>query len=141
MRFVVVTCVLAACAPDWRIENVATARASTKADAACIEAGLGATGHTVMRGDFVARPAVGWYVMAKDLPPIRVWWDPDKPQRLDFAVTETFSHPRAGYADGYRSVRDSAIASIEKTCGPFDVGPETCAQVECKPVQSSTGSM
>jgi len=136
MRLLVLPCVLlglAGCDPVWHVTNVATAQPATKADAACIEAGVRAAGYDVQPSTSVAAPVVGWRVSDKARGRVHVMWDPKTPQSLTLDIGGVGTAPPPDLVPAFRQMRDAIVAKVTETCGPFDVGAESCARVaDCK---------
>lgn len=123
---------LVACDPVWRVENVATAKATTKTDAACIEAGLAGSDFAVASAnDSYAPPVRGWLVGDPARTQMRVSWDPRTAQTIQLAIAGVGTQAPQGAPEAYRQMRDAVIAKLGETCGPFDVGPESCSRVPC----------
>lgn len=123
---------LVACDPVWRVENVATAKATTRTDAACIEAGLAGSGFAVASAnDSYAPPVRGWLVGDPGRTRMRVSWDPRTAQTIQLAIAGVGTQAPHGAPEAYRQMRDTVIAKLGEACGPFDVGPESCARVPC----------
>ena len=126
MRLLLFVCLLGACDPVWKIENVATASAGTQADGTCIETALKQTGYEVKPSGEVAAPKRGWYAGN-----IRVTWDPARAQVVDLAVYGVGTQPPYGTLPTFRTRRDMIMTKLNETCGPFELGPESCQRVDC----------
>ncbi len=129
MRLLLAICCLAACDPGWHVRNVATASSTTNTDAACIEAGLQASGYPVKRVSSEKAKAIEWYVGGSEHAQMRVNWDPSKPTVIDLAVLGVGTAPPSGAVENYRKVRDTTVAKLTETCGPFQVSDEECMRV------------
>lgn len=62
-----------------------------------------------------------------------VVWDPKTPQSITLHIGGVGTAPPPNSVPVFRQMRDAVIAKLTETCGPFDVGAESCARVEdCK---------
>lgn len=132
MRHVLLLCCLGACDPIWQVKNVATAGATAHTDAACIDAGLQASGFAVKRSGTVAKPVEGWIVGD-----IHVRWDPRQAGVIELEIGGVGTDAPTGALDSYRQRRDTMVAKLRETCGPFELGPESCQRVKCNGSQPS----
>jgi hypothetical protein len=137
MRTLLIFCALGGCDPVWHIENAATAQASTQPDAACIEDVLRASGYPVKPSEIQAAPVHGWYVGTTTRPELRVTWDPRQPQTLALEMLGVGTQPPTGSVPAYRTMRDAVMTEVAQTCGPFELGPESCARLECTASESA----
>jgi hypothetical protein len=134
MRLLLVVGCLSACDPGWHVRNVATASPTTKTDAACIEAGLRATGYTVKKASSDKATAIEWYVDDPKRAHMRVNWDPRKATAIELMSLGVGTAPPAGAVENYRTMREATVAKLTETCGPFQIGPEDCMRVNaCAP--------
>lgn len=122
---------LGACDPAWSIRNVATAAPMAKVDAACVEAGLQASGIPFKNAGIVAEPARSWYVAPADQHAVRVIFDPKKPGQIHFEMINAGTAAPPGAAEQYRSTRDGVMVKLRETCGPLELSPESCQRMEC----------
>jgi len=131
MRKLLLLCALAGCDPVWHIDTVATAQPTTRTEAACVEAGLHATGYYVRRNEQIKAPHY-WYVGGAPQA-VTVSWDQRTPTKLELHAGGMGTGPQRGAPEHYRKVRDAIVASVSETCGSYDLGPEDCARTPCKP--------
>jgi hypothetical protein len=129
MRWLAFMLVLAGCDPVWHITNPATMR--TSGDAQCIERGLRTLNVKVERAGEIAQPNYGWYLGDLEQGVMEIVWTGGHPDRIEVEMRGVGTEAPAGATDEYRRLRDAAIEAIQQTCGPIEVGPETCARMTC----------